>query len=223
MRLKQPDMIEKLRPYKHIIWDWNGTLLDDLDLTLSAIETQINKNNLTMPTKEHHRNHFGFPIEDYYARLGFDLNKVSFKEIADQFVKEYFDRFPDATLFHGTMELLKELKDLGHVQSILSASWQEHLDFATKHHSVDHLFDNIYGIHHHLADSKLQRGLELIENSHIPKEETLLIGDTDHDLEVGLEMGVDVLLVADGHQSYERLSKVHHNVLKSRYLKNDDL
>ena len=46
---------------------------------------------------------------------------------------------------------------------------------------------------------------------------TVLIGDTDHDLEVGRSMGVEVLLIADGHQSYNRLIKCHDNVMKSRY------
>lgn len=95
-------IFEKLKTYEHIIWDWNGTLLNDLDLTLKAIQTQIKKFNLVMPSKEEHKEHFGFPIEDYYKRLGFDFSKVSFKEIADEFVEEYFKHFHMA-------DLLKEL------------------------------------------------------------------------------------------------------------------
>lgn len=83
-------------------------------------------------------------------------------------------------------------------------------------HGIAQFFENIFGIHHHLADSKVVRGKELIKNSHIDKSKTILIGDTDHDFEVGLEMGIDVLLVADGHQSFKRLSKIHHNVLETR-------
>jgi len=216
-------MIEKLTPYKHIIWDWNGTLLNDLDLTLKAINSQVKKFNLVMPTKDEHRKNFGFPIQDYYKRIGFDLENNCFKKIADEFVEEYFESFHTADLFEGTKGLLESLKYEGKLQSILSASFQEHLDFALGQHDIRHFFENVFGIHHHLADSKVQRGLELIEKSHVPKNETLLIGDTDHDLEVGQEMGVEVLLVADGHQSYERLKELHHNVLETRFFSNDDL
>lgn len=216
-------MIEKLTPYRHIIWDWNGTLLNDLDLTLKAIHSQVKKFNLDMPTKDEHRQNFGFPIQDYYKRIGFDLDNNCFKKIADDFVEEYFEHFHTAELFDGTKKLLEELKSIGKLQSILSASFQEHLDYALKQHEIGHFFENIFGIHHHLADSKVQRGLELIEKSHIPKNETLLVGDTDHDLEVGKEMGVEVLLVADGHQSYERLKEIHDNVLETRMINNGDL
>ncbi len=43
-----------------------------------------------------------------------------------------------------------------------------------------------------------------------------MIGDTDHDLEVGNELGIDVLLIADGHQSFEKLKNVHDNVIETR-------
>ncbi len=40
----------------------------------------------------------------------------------------------------------------------------------------------------------------------------ILVGDTDHDLEVGDALGIDVLLVTGGHQSHARLSKRHSRV-----------
>ena len=45
----------------------------------------------------------------------------------------------------------------------------------------------------------------------------VLIGDTDHDIEVAEAMGVDVIILADGHQSYSRLAGKHPNIIPSRY------
>ena len=83
---------------------------------------------------------------------------------------------------------------------------------------MDHHFDHIFGIDNHYAGSKLERGRELIEKSRISPSQTLLIGDTDHDLQVANELGIDALLIADGYQSFNKLSQLHHNVLESRYL-----
>jgi phosphoglycolate phosphatase len=68
------------------------------------------------------------------------------------------------------------------------------------------------------AAGKLERGKELLVQSRMPKETTLLIGDTDHDLEVGKALGIEVLLLADGHQSFSRLNAKHDRILKSRHL-----
>jgi phosphoglycolate phosphatase len=63
----------------------------------------------------------------------------------------------------------------------------------------------------------VERGKRLMREHRLDAAEILFVGDTDHDLEVGKTLGVDTLLIAEGHQSYERLSEVHHQVLKSRF------
>ncbi len=65
-----------------------------------------------------------------------------------------------------------------------------------------------------MAGSKVARGRELIARVNEPLEQTVLIGDTDHDLEVGKALGIDVILVDHGHQDILRLQKVHSKVLK---------
>ena len=76
----------------------------------------------------------------------------------------------------------------------------------------------MFGISDHFATSKLARGRELLLKSDIPPHKTILVGDTDHDLDVGKELGIDVLLIADGHQSFEKLSGIHSNVIESRFV-----
>lgn len=83
-----------------------------------------------------------------------------------------------------------------------------------EHFEISHLFDHIFGIFDKTAASKLERGRELIETARMPKEATVLIGDTDHDLEVGTELGIDVILVEHGHQCPIKLKSVHHQVVK---------
>ena len=65
--------------YKHIIWDWNGTLLNDTWLCVEGINKSLEKRSLQTITEEIYRKVFSFPVEDYYKRLGFDFKKEPFE------------------------------------------------------------------------------------------------------------------------------------------------
>lgn len=202
---------------KHVIWDWNGTLLNDIELCLKVTAPLLEELGLEPLTIDRYREVFGFPIKDYYKRIGFDFEKHCFNTAAQKFMDSYNGRLDECTLHDGVTEILHELRKRGIVNSLLSATREDFLHFHINKFGVADFFDNICGIKDLHAVSKLESGRELISRTNIPKEETLLIGDTDHDLEVGEALGVEVLILADGHQSYERLRKKHNKVLKSRH------
>jgi phosphoglycolate phosphatase len=161
---------------------------------------------------------FRFPVIEYYKDIGFDLEKISFQYLCDRFVEEYnHKRAHLAQLFEGTPDILTAIKK-EKMQSILSAGQQGHLDEITKSLNIHHLFDNIFGLSDFYAASKIQRGKQLLEVSGKDRAKTIMIGDTDHDHAVGKELGIDVLLIADGHQNYDKLKSIHNNVIESRRL-----
>ncbi len=208
---------EKIKNYSNIIWDWNGTLVDDVQIVIKAVAPQLEKRNLPIPTIEQLRNEFSFPVKNYYLKLGFELKKDPYEQLASEFFKSYVQLSTKAPLFPGTKELLQKIKSESKKQAILSASKEDFLHQQVASHGITHFFDHIYGIADDLASSKLSRGIEFFNAVQWDATKTLFIGDTDHDLEVGQALGVDVLLIAQGHQSYERLSKIHAHVLKQRH------
>ena len=58
-----------------IIWDWNGTLLNDLDLSVSTINTLLYKRELPLLKNDTYKEVFSFPVKDYYQAVGFDFMK----------------------------------------------------------------------------------------------------------------------------------------------------
>ena len=210
-------LMKYIENYDHIIWDFNGTLVDDTSLCAKLVCRQLTNDNLPSITTEEYRELFCFPVIKYYEKLGYDFNETCFKKLAKDFIEEYREKVPTIQLFNGTKEILQNVLDMGMQQSILSAASQDDLQSMTNFLEITNFFDHIYGLPDHYAASKLERGRELINHSQINTQKTLLIGDTDHDLEVGKALMVDVLLIADGHQTYERLTRVHDNVLQSRY------
>ena len=173
----------------------------------------LTENSLSPVDVETYKKVFGFPIRDYYEKVGFDLQKLSFEKLCDRFVEEYnHKRARTANLFHGIPDLLAEIKK-NKTQSILSAAEQNHLHEMTDHFGLTEHFHHRFGINDFFATSKIDRGHQLLNHTGIDSEKTLLIGDTDHDFEVAEALGVSCLLVADGHQSEDRLRAVTSNVV----------
>lgn len=134
-------LFHRLGDFDHVIWDWNGTLLNDAPHAVDTINLLLEPRGLPLMNMERYRE----------VRISqFDLS---------------------------------------------------------------HYFDYVFGIADRLAFSKVQRGHDLLRESGVPPSRTVLIGDTDHDLEVAQALGISVLLVTRGHQSASRLKRLHHDVI----------
>ena len=99
-------------------------------------------------------------------------------------------------------------------QFILTAAHKESVLGLLDHYFIKDYFKEIEGLDNHRAESKVVRGKHLIENNCIAKKETVLIGDTIHDFEVANAIGVDCILIANGHQSKNRLVEKTDNQIK---------
>jgi phosphoglycolate phosphatase len=197
-------MIEK---YKHIIWDWNGTIFNDAGLCLELINGLLSKRNLPVLTLEEYRNVFTFPIKDYYSTAGFDFTKESFEKVGMEWMDEYERRKYECGLHEGTIAVLDKISSLGIGQSILSAYSQNMLEELVEHYGLTKYFVHLYGLDNIYAASKVNLGKDLMKKLGNGKGETLLIGDTEHDYDVAFEIGADCVLIANGHQSKEKLTK----------------
>ncbi len=190
--------------YTCVAWDFNGTIMDDVKIGIESVNVLLEKRGLkTLESREEYQRVFGFPIIDYYRRLGFDFEIEPYEEIAVEWVNEYTAREKTACTVDGVRELLNEFKCKGFRQIIISACEQEMLERNLKMLGVADFFDEICGIDNIYASSKVEiaRGWK----TRNPSEKVLFIGDTDHDLSAAEAMEADCILVAAGHQSYESL------------------
>jgi phosphoglycolate phosphatase len=201
-----------------IVFDWNGTLLDDIDHCLSITNAMLEEFALQPLTRTRYRDIFSFPVQGYYRQLGFDFTQHPFPRLAAQWMQAYTEGVTSqADLFQQTEGLITSLKSSGYRLAILTAAIEADVHELLAHHGIDDAFDEVYGLDHCEASSKVERGKQLYSAMGLNPARTLMIGDTDHDFEVGRELGVPTLLIADGHQSYERLQQLACAVLPTRY------
>lgn len=198
-------MIEK---YKHIIWDWNGTIFDDLDLSHDIICKLMAQYGLKGITIDEYKDAFTIPVRNYYERIGFNFNKEPFEIVGRKWMDEYERRKFECGLYPGIIPVLEKIKSVGKEQSILSAYSQHTLDEMVEHFSLRDYFNNVVGLDNIYAASKLHLGVNLMKKIGQRKGEVLLIGDTIHDLEVADEIGADCILLSCGHQSFKKLEEL---------------
>ena len=186
--------------YTNIIWDWNGTLLNDVEWCREIVNIMLGKRNLqTLNSIEAYYKVFGFPVIDYYRRVGFDFDKEPFEVLAEEYIELYHERECRMSLFKDAKDVLANLNEKGISQIILSASEQEMLNSQVKQFDIDSYFDEVLGISNIYAASKIDIGKAYIER--IKPQKAILIGDTIHDKEVADALGVDCMLIANGHQN----------------------
>ena len=198
-----------------VIWDWNGTLLNDLDFCVSTINMLLKKRDLPLLNNESYKEVFSFPVKDYYQHIGFDFEKEDFSIPAREFIDLYDSGVKSCVLHRSAIEVLTHFKDLGIRQFVLSAMKQNMLEQTLKQQNIFQFFEGVAGLNDHYATSKIQRGEQLISEFKIEKSNSLIIGDTIHDYEVAESLGIGCVLIADGHQSEERLKTTNAKLVGS--------
>ena len=205
----------KNNTYAHIIWDWNGTLLDDLKLCLEIINNMLDKNCLPPVSRADYLKVFGFPVRDYYQKIGFTFDEEPFEVISTEFITSYEKGRPNCPLMPGTREILEFLSNTGYTQSILSASKQAYLNKAVLDYGIKDHFISINGLDNHHAAGKFDLAKDFMASQDLNPSSVLLIGDTLHDAEIAASLRVDCWLIPNGHQSRLRLESAGLPILDS--------
>ena len=213
----------QIKNYQNIIWDWNGTLFNDVNLCADIMNKLLKARSLPAITLEKYREIFTFPVKDYYIKAGYDFANESFEEISVDFMAEYESRKTGCTLYPFTEKVLGKFHSLKIKQHLLSAYKQNTLEVIIKHYGIDKYFNSVRGLDHIYADGKMELGKRLMNDISVDEKENkiLLIGDTIHDYEVAEGLKTDCILVSDGHQNGEKLNSLNipvYNNLEEIYL-----
>ncbi|MBK8944556.1 MAG: HAD family hydrolase [Ignavibacteriae bacterium] len=205
----------QLKKYKHVIWDWNGTIFNDLQLCVDVGNNLFRKKNLPEISVEKYKSIFTIPVINYYISAGFDFDKESFEIVGKEWMDEYEKRKFECSLHENLIETIEKFKDWGIPQSLLSAYRQDNLLKMAEHFNLTKYFSHIVGLDNIYAAGKMDLGknlMKILGNGH---GETLMIGDTIHDFEVSQEIGADCILIANGHQNLETLEKTGAKIFNS--------
>ena len=191
-----------------LIWDWNGTLLDDTRASVDALNEQLVRRGLSPITLDFYREHFAFPVRPFYTLVGVDLDHEDWDALAKGYHDAYLAR--PSQLNAEAVPALELARAAGLRQTIVSALRQDYLDEATERLGIRRYFDAIVGTDNLNGGSKLDRAKALVGRlgRTARGEAFTCIGDSLHDKEVADALGARCVLFGGGSHAPERLARV---------------
>lgn len=191
--------------YTHLFWDFNGTILSDMEAGMDSTNMMLAKRGLpVIEGLDAYREIFDFPIKNYYKSLGFDFDEEPYEVLAPEWVNIYNEKSKSASVIDGVEKTISAVASMGVVQVLFSATERKMLLRQLGELGLTESFDEIIGLDNIHAESKLHLAKRWREEH--PDARILYVGDTLHDAENARVLGADCLLFTGGHQSRRRLS-----------------
>lgn len=188
-----------------IFWDYNGTLIDDVEVALESVNDMLRKRSLPLINLKQYKSYIDTPISKFYEHI-FDLNEVSFDTIAHEFQQGYDRHIGEDPVMHGAKDLLEYFSKRNMVQALISGSQQSVIESGARRYGLYDYFDVISGADDHYVHSKVGRAQAIAKSYALSSDEILVIGDCVQDFMVSKALGANCVLLSAGHQSREDLT-----------------
>lgn len=193
----------------HIVWDWNGTLLHDIDAVIAATNASFAELGFAAITLERYRDLYVVPVPKFYERLMGRLPTDEEWLVMDEtFHRHYWAAADAAGLAEGARELLQSWQADGLTQSLLSLAPHEKLVPLVRAHGIDRHFlrvDGRTGPSHTSKAGHLVRHLQALEGAGVSAAGTVLIGDAVDDALAAAHVGARAVLYTGGSHSRSSL------------------
>lgn len=200
---------------KLVLWDWNGTLLNDAPILWGIFNELMRTYGYGTITFDLYQAIYRHPVQEMYEDVGFDLERFPFEEVALKWHDLYRARMSSVSLHEDVFPTLTSLSRRGARQAVLSALPQGLLRDVVNAHGVDRFFEKVRGLSDNHAIGKVAVGKALVDELEIDGSDVTVIGDSSHDAEVARAIGAKCLLVSRGAESKRRLESHGFPVLGS--------
>lgn len=191
---------------RHIIWDFNGTLLSDAQLGVEADNHVFDTLGLPRITIDDYRKHMTMPVRDFYTALGVDLNVYTYDVISRLWLDYFNPRAVGVGLVPGALEAVCRLQAKGYTQSILSASYEVSLVEQCDALGLTQHMNAVSGLSDESARKKTDIGRSQMQRLGLTGEDAVLVGDMVADAELAQALGMRCVLVPWGHNDEARLA-----------------
>lgn len=185
-----------------IIWDWNGTLLDDNHASLSALNAILLRRGLESVDLDYYRKNFAFPVRYFYESLGVKIECEDWDALA----QEYHDAYHECELrlAADAKDALEFVRDNGVSQAVVSAMREDYLISDMDRFGIRPYFESVLGTNNLDGCSKLSRIRDYVALAG-EREEYVVIGDSLHDKEVADAIGARCVFYGGGSHDPSRL------------------
>jgi phosphoglycolate phosphatase len=203
------------RRFRFVVFDWDGTLVDSTALIADSLQRACRDIGEPVPNDFDARYVIGLGLLDAMRHVAPRLPAARHAELAARYRHHYLSRDQSVALFAGVGELLAELGAAGFLLGVATGKTRAALDQALAHHGIADSFVATRCADEGPPKPHADMLLRLMEQVGAAPRETLMIGDTTHDLDLARNAGAAALAVAygahapDGLQRHGPLAMVH--------------
>ena len=196
------------RRFKLIVFDWDGTLSDSTVIIGEAIQNACRDLGEPVPDSRSARFVIGLGLADAMRTVAPGLPVQRHSELAAHYRQHYLAREDDIPLFPGAAELLEELDVCGYLLAVATGKTRVGLDRVLARNGLASRFHATRCADEGFPKPHPDMLLHLMARLAVTPGETLMIGDTTHDLELARNAGTAAVAVAYGAHEPEGLARL---------------
>lgn len=204
-----------MKEYKVIIWDFNGTLIDDVKAALESVNDMLRRRNLPLINMEQYASYVDTPIIKFYEHIFDDLYSMDFGEIAIEFNEGYEKHLPQRAVMADAEDVLEYFNFKGKLQTVISATHIDKVTNRLNEFGLSGYFDKILAHNNLIAEDKTHLAVKYFAEKGINPCEAVVIGDCVADFKMAEAIGCDCILTSQGHQSRKEFAETTATVIDS--------
>lgn len=194
--------------YELIVFDWDGTLMDSAAMIVASVQAAARDLGLAPPSEERARHIIGLGLVEALRHALPDLPEAHYPALVARYRHHYLSRDHELTLFSGAAELVRELAERGYRLGVATGKSRVGLNRALAQTGLAAYFHASRCADECHSKPHPQMLLELMETFGVGPAQTLMIGDTTHDLQMAENAGVSAVAVSYGAHPREAFAGV---------------
>lgn len=186
--------------YELIVFDWDGTLMDSASAIAGALQSACVDLAIEPPSDEQARHTIGLGWQDALRISVPQLPTSRYREFAARYGHHFLQHDQDLVMFDGIVELIRELGEAGFLLAVATGKSRKGLERAMRGSGLEASFQASRCADECHAKPHPQMLLELMAEFAVAPANTLMIGDTTHDVLMARNANVQALAVTYGAQ-----------------------
>ncbi len=203
-----------MKEYSTIVWDFNGTLIDDVNAALLSVNDMLRKRNQPEIDLLRYKWAVDSPISKFYDKI-FIPGTVDLNRDCYEFDEGYERHLSKNPIMNGALQIVRHFHDIGKTQVVISASQIDKVRNRLKEISLFEYFDDILARKDLMAKDKLYLAERYFSEHEITPSKTLVIGDCVADFQMAEALSCDCVLTTQGHQGREEFKATTATIIDS--------